>query len=79
MEHLFPKSENQQAKFIQFSVSTICINRKYLYNFYVTTCFGRYFWPSSVTLYIYTTFSALLSFHRQMFTFGGRSCMFYIV
>jgi hypothetical protein len=31
--------------FIQVSVSTIWLHRKYLYNFYVTTYFGRYFWP----------------------------------
>jgi hypothetical protein len=30
------------SELIQVPVPTICTNRKYLYNFCVTTCFGRY-------------------------------------
>jgi hypothetical protein len=39
----------------------LCINWRYLYSFYITTCFGHCFWPSSGSIYIVTlNFSAIL-------------------
>jgi hypothetical protein len=43
-----------------FSRHNICINWRYLYSFYITTCFGRCFRPSSGSIYTVTlSFSAV--------------------
>jgi hypothetical protein len=67
--------------FIQVSVGTICIHTRYLYSFYITTCFGHYFWPSSVNIYSHTQLFLLFHtpLHCPMFTSGGTSCVLYKV
>jgi hypothetical protein len=39
--------EIYQSLFYSVSVSQLCIILSCLYGFYITTCFGHYFWPSS--------------------------------
>jgi hypothetical protein len=63
-----------------FSRHNLCINRRYLYSFYITTCFGRCFWPSSGNIYTVTlNFLRYSPFHRPMFTFGEKSCVLHTV
>jgi hypothetical protein len=62
--------------FIQPSVSTICINEKYLYNFCVSAViFGHH----QVTLYIHSTYFAISSLPLANVYIWGRSCVSYIV
>jgi hypothetical protein len=87
-------NESPHIKVIYFSVilcvdiysglsrQNLCINRRYLYRFYITTRFRLYFWLSSANIYIFTlTFFCYSPRPPKLANvyIWGRSCVLYTV